>query len=65
MSGSATSPWAYDYQPVFHAKRLAVHLRCTQDNHTAIVECMRDLSAEEIQTAFMSYSVFLMLCILT
>jgi carboxylesterase type B len=57
QSGSAVSPWAFDFEPEFHARRIARKLECDLDEQSALVECMKNKTFTEITKAHSEYVV--------
>ncbi|GAB6028032.1 Carboxylesterase 5A, variant 2 [Chamberlinius hualienensis] len=51
-SGTAINHWAFQRQPLKHAKLVAAHLKCPQPNVSSeIVKCLLEKSASEINKA--------------
>lgn len=50
MSGGVTSDWVVTKDPLPNAKRLAKLLKCPVDKPVAIVECLKNVSAEDVNS---------------
>ena len=57
QSGSAVSPWAFDFEPEFHARRIAKKLGCDAAEQKDIVLCMKTKNSTEITIAHSEYVV--------
>ena len=55
QSGSALAAWAFDEFPDKHAKEIASLAGCNQENLDDLVNCLRDLPAEDVSIAFAIY----------
>jgi carboxylesterase type B len=57
-SGSPLAPWAFDHTPEHHARGIAYRAGCLDSNTATpdeLVACLRQRTALEVSTAFVSY----------
>ena len=58
QSGSSTALWAFDIEPEYNSRAVAKKLGCDYpENHTLIVECLREKTAKQIMDAYDDHKV--------
>ena len=58
QSGSSTALWAFDIEPEYNSRAVATKLGCDYpENHTMIVECLREKTAKQIMDAYDEHKV--------
>ena len=58
QSGSSTALWAFDTEPEYNSRAVAARLDCDfPENHTLIVECLREKTPKEVMDAYDEHKV--------
>ena len=59
QSGSAIASWGFDPNAAYHAENIAKEAGCSDlevESHDAIVDCLRNMPAENVSIAYKTYS---------